>query len=268
MFCEAGLCVCPWWVCTRRVTVNSGAGSSLFRPWRTLDATFGVHALQRRIQIAHEIAESPSKRRLACDQHIIMICQQVRAGRVPHDVPQTPFDAVAHHGIAKLLGNRKAKPRYLFRLTRWPRLGFQRERGAGIARAATHTQEVRPALDGGQSHVGPAHFRARMPLRRVAAGTTPTASCGPWRGDVPAQAVRRRWTYGRGSRDGACALGGLVGMVSSREVSGICMSFGRSRRTTACHGPRTPPEFEVRLITARRSRSQRGCANLLRSLRS
>jgi len=86
-----------------------------------------MHALQRRLQVDDEIGEAPSKRRLARDQHIIMIRQTVRAGRVPHGLAQTPLDAVAHHGVAQFFCHREAETSLPVQFAGRARLGFKRE---------------------------------------------------------------------------------------------------------------------------------------------
>ncbi len=60
----------------------------------------------------------------------------------------------------------------------------------------------------------------------------PTASCGPWRGAVPALSGRRRSPCGRGSRGGVCGPGGMADTCVWSSSYPPCR--GRPFRIIAC----------------------------------
>ncbi len=102
-------------------------------------------------------AKGACPRGVATDEHQVGAGRRTSPQQQPRGFPQAPPGAVAHHGVADLLGDRKAQPGRRIVVAQQ---GLQDQAGRGcLAPPGGHAQELRPAPE--MRRAGPANGHRR-----------------------------------------------------------------------------------------------------------
>ena len=142
----------------------------------------------------------------------------------PRRFLQPPARAVAHHGVADLLGHGEAQPhrspspRARACSTTPPTAAFL---PAAAARRNSARRFRRPRLARGPGRLPTAGVRleAGMIGTPACSRLRRTGACGPWRGGWPAPCGRQRSPCGREIRACACGPASTVDRCASRQLS-------------------------------------------------